>query len=97
MIRARNGRAKNGTRRIAGSENRFSKNGPIAAGLKLPEQQEVFTERTSVLFKGTHVVRLFDKENNALVYLAISRKIVEGSPRNAVSSVAISPWAQPAP
>jgi CreA protein len=71
--------------------------GPIAPGLKLPEQQEVFTERTSVLFKGTHVVRLFDKENNALVYLAISRKIVEGSPRNAVSSVAISPWAQPAP
>ena len=71
--------------------------GPIAAGLKLPDQQEVFTERTSVLFKGTHVYRMYDRENNALVYLAISRKVVEGSPRNAVSNVAISPWAQPAP
>ncbi len=71
--------------------------GPIAAGLRLSEQQEIFSERTSALFKGTHVVRLFDKENNALVYLAISRKIVDGSPRNAVSNVAISPWAQTAP
>ena len=70
--------------------------GPIAPGLKLPEQQHVFTEKTSVLFKGTQVVRLFDKDNNARVYLAISRKIVEGSPRNAVSTVAISPWTQTA-
>jgi CreA protein len=71
--------------------------GPIPAGLQLPEQKEVFTERTSLIFKGTHVVRMFDRENNTLVYLAISRKVVDGSPRNAVSNVAISPWAQATP
>mgnify|MGYP003345567521 CR=1 FL=1 len=33
MIRARKGRTKNGTRRMAGSRNRFSRKGLIAAGL----------------------------------------------------------------
>ena len=99
LSQARTGGVK-GSVGIAEDVSEFSlscvQTGPIAAGLKLPEQHEVFTERTSVLFKGTHVVRLFDKENNALVYLAISRKIVEGSPRNSVSTVALSPWVQPA-
>ena len=100
LSQARTGGVK-GSVGLAEDQSEFSlscvQTGPIAAGLKLPEQQEVFTERTSVLFKGTHVVRMFDKDNNTLVYLAISRKIVDGSPRNAVSNVAISPWAQPAP
>src|SRR5580692_6178637 len=36
MIRARNGRTKNGTRRMAGSVNRFSRNGRTASGRSGP-------------------------------------------------------------
>ena len=67
--------------------------GAIAPPVNLPAEQEVFDEKTSVFFKGTKVVRFYDRDNNALVYLAISRKLIDGSPRNSVSNVAISPWA----
>jgi CreA protein len=66
--------------------------GPISLPEKLPDQESVFSERTSVFFKNTKVVRMFDKKRNTLVYLAISKKIVEGSPQNSISTVPIMPW-----
>ena len=54
----------------------------------------VFSEDTSILFKETRVVRMFDRKRNTLVYLSYSTKMVEGSPMNAVSSVPIMPWRQ---
>ena len=68
--------------------------GPIAEPLNIPPQQAVFTEKTSIFFKSTRVTRFYDKENNALVYMAVSDKLIEGSPKNSISNVAISPWAQ---
>ena len=68
--------------------------GPIALPLTIPPQQAVFSERTSIFFKSTRVTRFYDKDNNALVYLAISDKLIEGSPKNSISNVAISPWVQ---
>jgi CreA protein len=59
---------------------------------KLPEEEEVYSAKTSILFKRTHVYRLVDKKRNTLVYLAISDKIVEGSPFNSISTVPIMPW-----
>jgi len=72
--------------------------GPIAVDLKsLPEREEAFTEKTSIFFKKTRIYRIPDVERNALVYLAISSKIIDGSPANAVSAVPILPWpAEPA-
>lgn len=67
--------------------------GPIAIPPKLPEQETVFTEDTSILFKETRVTRLWDPERNTLVYLAISRKLIDGAPNNSVSTVAVRPWA----
>jgi CreA protein len=66
--------------------------GPVPPNLMLSKEKEVFNERTSLFFKGTQVNRFYDKDNNALVYLAISRKIINGSPKNSVSNVALSPW-----
>ena len=67
--------------------------GPITTDIsKLPESEEAFTEKTSMFFKATRVYRLQDKKHNTLVYLAISSKIVNGSPANAVSTVLIRPW-----
>lgn len=67
--------------------------GPIAVDLsKLPEREEVFSEKTSIFFKTTRIYRLLDKPHNTLVYVAISTKIVNGSPANALSTVPIMAW-----
>src|SRR5579871_1759898 len=67
--------------------------GPITTDLsKLPEKEEAFSEKTSIFFKATRVYRLPDVKHNTIVYLAISSKIVNGSPANAVSSVPVMPW-----
>ncbi|MEP7207926.1 MAG: CreA family protein [Casimicrobiaceae bacterium] len=66
--------------------------GPITLPDKLPEEESVFSESTSILFKETKVIRMFDAKRRTLVYLAISRKVVEGSPMNAISTVPVMPW-----
>jgi CreA protein len=68
--------------------------GPITLPDKLRENEEVFTADTSILFKETRVVRMFDRKRNTLVYLSYSTKMIEGSPMNAVSTVPIMPWRQ---
>jgi CreA protein len=66
--------------------------GPIVIAAKLPEKEEVFTERRSVLFKHLRVVRFYDRKRNTLVYLSYSDKLIKGSPKNSVSAVPIMPW-----
>ena len=67
--------------------------GPIDLDIaKLKNKEEVFTQRTSIFFKATRIYRLIDKKHNTLVYLAVSSKLVEGSPANSVSAVPIMPW-----
>lgn len=63
--------------------------GPIAFKQKLPEQDEVFNARSSMLFKHVRVVRMVDKKRNTLVYLVYSDKLVDGSPKNSVTAVAV--------
>ena len=57
---------------------------------KLPPKANVFKESTSVFFKATRVTRMWDKQRNTLVYLAVSRRLVDGSPFNAVSAVPVN-------
>lgn len=52
----------------------------------------VFKKRTSLVFKSLQVVRFYDAKRNALAYLAYSDKVVDGSPKNAISAVPIMPW-----
>ncbi len=66
--------------------------GPITLPAKLPEDEVVFSEDTSIFFKETKIHRFFDAKRNVLVYMAISRKIIEGAPANSISSVPIQPW-----
>lgn len=63
--------------------------GPIDIPRGLPKQANVFRESTSVFFKATRVIRMWDENRNTLVYLAISKRIIEGSPYNAVSTVPV--------
>ena len=87
-----------GTIGLAEDPSRFSiacrQIGPINVDLaSLTDQEEVYSARTSIFFKRTHVYRVLDKKRNTLVYLAISDKLIEGSPQNAISTVPIMPWA----
>jgi CreA protein len=67
--------------------------GPIDVDLsKLAQNEEVFSQKTSIFFKTTRIYRLLDKPRNTIVYLAISTKIINGSPANAISTVPIMPW-----
>lgn len=66
--------------------------GPISLPGHLPSQENVFSEKTSVFFKNTKVSRMFDKKHNTLVYVAVSRKLIDGSPQNSISTVPIMPW-----
>lgn len=70
--------------------------GPITTDIsKLPSKQEAFTEKTSIFFKATRVYRIPDVKHHTLIYVAVSSKIVNGSPANAVSVVPIKPWPKP--
>ena len=66
--------------------------GPISLPDKLPKDAVVFSEDTSILFKETRVVRMWDEPNRTLVYLAISRKLIDGAPANSISTVPVMPW-----
>lgn len=66
--------------------------GPITLPAKLADDEVIFSEDTSLLFKETKIHRLVDRKRNVLVYLAISRRIIEGAPANAISTVPVQPW-----
>jgi CreA protein len=69
--------------------------GPIDVDLsKLSDKAEVFSQKTSIFFKTTRIYRLLDMPHNTIIYLAISTKIINGSPANAISTVPIMKWQQ---
>lgn len=66
--------------------------GPISfQGKPLKAQEDVFSERISLVFKTLNVVRMVDTKRNTLVYLTYSDRVIEGSPENSVTAVALGP------
>ena len=65
--------------------------GPIHIDKPLPKQEDMFTERISLVFKKLRVVRMVDPKRNALVYLTYSDRVIEGSPQNSVDVVPVDP------
>src|SRR3954463_9305281 len=63
--------------------------GPIAFAKPIAAQEEVLTERISLVFKKLRVVRMVDKRRNTLVYLTYSDRVIEGSPQNSVTAVPV--------
>ena len=63
--------------------------GPITISGPLPVQEEVFSERISLVFKKLRIVRMVDAKRNTLVYLTYSDRVIEGSPQNSVTAVAV--------
>lgn len=66
--------------------------GPITLPEKLPSDEVVFSADTSLIFKETSIHRTYDEKRRVLVYLAISRKLIDGAPANSISTVPVQPW-----
>jgi CreA protein len=64
--------------------------GNISIPAPIPRQEEVFSERASILFKRLRVVRMVDPKRNALVYLVYSDRLIEGSPQNSITAVPVA-------
>lgn len=98
VSQARTGGVK-GSFGVAQDPSQFSlsctQTGPIVLPEKLPKKATVFSKDTSLLFKETQVIRLWDAARQTLVYLAISRKLINGAPANSISSVALMPQGSP--
>lgn len=97
ISQARTGGLK-GTFGLAEDPSRFSiacrQVGPVSVDLaSLPGEEKVYSESTSLFFKHTHVFRIVDKKRNTLVYVAISDRVIEGSPQNSITTVPVPPWA----
>jgi len=71
--------------------------GPISFRAPLREGERVFKEHRSLLFKTLQVVRFYDRKHRSLIYLSYSDKLVQGSPKNSISAVALMPWGGAAP
>src|SRR5271163_2864427 len=69
--------------------------GPIKINGDIKDGERVFDERRSLVFKTLQVVRFFDRQRNVLVYVAYSNRVIQGSPKNSISSVPIMGWPVP--
>lgn len=71
--------------------------GPIELpkNLKKRDGESIFSERRSLIFKKLQVVRFYDEKRNTLIYMSYSDRVIEGSPKNAISTVPVMPWAKP--
>ena len=63
--------------------------GPVTFPKPLRQQEEMFNEGISLVFKRLRVVRMVDAPRNTLVYLTYSDRVIEGSPQNSVTAVPV--------
>jgi CreA protein len=65
--------------------------GPVTIGdIDLSQKgEEVFSERLSLIFKSLAVRRIYDKENDTLIYVVYSRQVKDASAKMSISTVAL--------
>ncbi|MDU9007043.1 CreA family protein [Sedimentitalea todarodis] len=51
------------------------------------EGESVFSERRSVVWKSLRVKRIFDAENNTLIYISHARDVQDGSAKMSLSTI----------
>ncbi|QKV18597.1 CreA family protein [Oricola thermophila] len=71
--------------------------GPIVIGdIDLDEDgEEIFKSSRSLIWKKLVVKRIYDRENNTLIYLSHSRQVQDGSAKMAISTVPLYGQAEP--
>ncbi len=80
---------------VATDPNQFALNcvahGAVRIPSDLPQQEQMGAISASLLFKHFIITRMVDTQDNTLVYVLISTKVLHGSPANAVSAVPATP------
>ena len=72
-----------------------SQTGPITLGEISTSRngEDVFSESRSLIFKSLRVKRIYDAENQVLIYLAHANELSEGSAKMSISTVPVRPVA----
>ena len=67
--------------------------GPITVGDidKGAAGEDIFSERTSLIFKSLRITRIYDAKNRSLIYLAHASEVTQGSGKMSISTVALEP------
>ena len=68
--------------------------GDIVFHESIGQSEEIWNENTSFFFKKLRIVRFYDKNSNSLIYLVYSDRLIDGSPKNSISAVALQ-WISP--
>jgi CreA protein len=55
----------------------------------IAKSEEIWNESASIFFKKLRIVRFYDQKSNSLIYLVYSDKLIDGSPKNSISAVAL--------
>ncbi len=63
--------------------------GPISFVEPIKMSEEIRNESSSFFFKKLRIVRFYDDQSNSLIYLVYSDKLIDGSPKNSISAVAL--------
>jgi len=65
--------------------------GPITVGDidKGAAGEDIFSERTSLIFKSLRITRIYDAKNRSLIYLAHASEVTQGSGKMSISTVAL--------
>jgi len=59
--------------------------------------EEVFSQRISLIFKSMAVRRIYDETNQTLIYVAYSRRPIEGSAKMSISTISLYGQETPLP
>jgi CreA protein len=73
----------------AGASIACRQTGAISFPKPIKRQDEMFSERISLVFMRLRVVRMVDVKRNTMVYLTYSGRVIEGSPQNGVTAVPV--------
>ena len=85
-----------GTVGLAEDPSQFSlscrQTGALIINKNIDNTTKVTAFDRNAFFKEMIVTRMYDKPNNTLIYLITSKKLMEGSHFNAISSIPMMPW-----
>lgn len=63
--------------------------GKITFKEPIKQVEQIWSQDTSIFFKTIQIVRFYDQNSNSLIYLVYSDRLIDGSPKNSISAVAL--------
>lgn len=81
---------------LAEDPSRFSiacrQTGALVLASNVKKQRSIAAFDKNIFFKEMVVTRMFDEPNSTIIYLVSSKKLLDGSPFNAISTIPLMPW-----